>query len=215
MPASQLTVRQYAQIMSNKPGPSWSLATLLQNYNQRFISLRSATANLSSTTALLYFCMQSIRVEEFVEQYQFRPPAVSDAEWLSIWSYQDQLPRLDLQSLGVLLESVGASIVYLSPAQTVQVMGKSVVCPAWTIVGVAGTFAALASLVTRKMPWLPSQWTADDWQTIQALPANSAVIIPTAGLNISGNPASQFPFIPFPGPTVSDMYLVTEGPTNG
>jgi hypothetical protein len=208
----QLTVKQFAAITLGQAAPPWHLGRLLQIYGDNFISVKSLISSLSSSTTVMFVVMlPATKVSQFASAFaQAVAGGSPETAWTYMWCYEARY-LADLKAFNQLLSTVGASIVYLSPQQVVKSGHLEVACPAWTVIGIAGTYAGLANLSVQQMPWYPG-WSAADLQILTKLTSGFALVA-TSGLNPNADPYAEYltSFLPYPGPMVTDMFIVTGG----
>jgi len=226
MAKTQLTVKQFATIALGQTAPPWHFSDLLKVYNQKILHLRPTLSGLSSTKAVLFFCMRSATSVAAAVSQVLDTPAESGGGtggvdymtnvWNQLWSAATFVLKTDLEMLESILSPVGASIVYLSPAVSVPApVGdyEELYVPAWVTVGLSGSFAGLASLNAQVLPFPPAKWSADQWKMLGSL-KNAVVLVGPGGDFTSSAVDSGGTYLDpsdKPGPAIANMMILSGG----
>lgn len=192
--ANDLTIRQFAQLVLGKVETPLHLGDFLTAYKSKFMALGPTMAELSKSQAFMFVAMISrgsvmnffgstpSQVQYSIAQMKTALAAVEgDAPywtgWASCWLSGNQAAGAGNSEPGYAtlvskLKSVGASIFYLSPPTQLPSYDPDLgpgTMQAWSVIGILGTFGALANLDAKILPFWPggaNGWNADDWQTI-------------------------------------------------
>lgn len=187
-----LTIRQFADLLLGKDENPLHLGDLLTEAKRSVLPIRNSLEKLSRAQTFLYVTL--ITRANLANLLGFTPSNIQNAvgqiraslqrdestywiSWAQAWlsgGQQAQGPAVP-QGYATLynrLQSVGASIFYLSPAVSLPSNDPDLgpgTLPGWSVIGIAGPFGGLANLGGQILPfWLggANGWTDDDWNTI-------------------------------------------------
>ena len=165
-----LSITQFAAIALGQSKGPWHLGNLCALYNQQSISLKQSIAALSAAEAVVFVNVASKNTLPIGYSSTAVTTANADGQ-LNMYWYWDALASDDIQALAKLLKPSGCSISYLSPgSNNGEDEYDNPAVYEFNIIGIAGTFAQLASLNIKEVPALPSKWAAADITNVKNAP---------------------------------------------